>query len=132
MLEDWRAKFHAASFGITSPIFPFGIVQLAPWSAGGKDGNNDCGQSHDCEVAQVRWGQTANVGNVLNNTLLPNTFMAVTTDLADFVSNLSVLLQIARSKLRLMQSQRYLTPAIVVGAWWCLLGLAVRKHPPTA
>jgi hypothetical protein len=88
MLKDWRAKFHAASHGITPPDFPFGIVQLAPWGLNDalKDANDGCGQSDDCPVATLRWGQTANIGNVLNNSLLPNTFMAVTTDLGDFDS----------------------------------------------
>ena len=88
MLTDWRAKFHAASHGATAADFPFGITQLAPWAAGGgsKDDNDACGQSKDCPVATVRWGQSANVGNVLNSSLLPNTFMAVTVDLADWDS----------------------------------------------
>ena len=35
-----------------------------------------------CDVAVVRWGQTANTGHVPNN-LMPNTFMAVAVDLGD-------------------------------------------------
>ena len=70
-----------ASGGITAPDFPFGIVQLAPWSlGGGKDANNGCGQSTDCEVAKVRWAQE------LVHRSSNNTFLAVTTDLADFDS----------------------------------------------
>ena len=34
MLTDWRAKWRAATYGITDAEFPFGIVQLAPWSIG--------------------------------------------------------------------------------------------------
>ena len=61
--------------------FPFGIVQLAPWGVGGgKDANNGCGQSTDCEVAEVRWAQE------LVHRRSNNTFLAVTTALADFDS----------------------------------------------
>jgi sialate O-acetylesterase len=84
--DDWRSKFNAASYGITPAQFPFGIVQLAPWSMAGHDNNDGCMQSMDCEVAQLRWGQTANVGTSVNNSLLPNTFIAVTTDVGDFDS----------------------------------------------
>lgn len=70
-----------ASGGITPADFPFGIVQLAPWGLGAeKDANNGCGQSPDCEVAQVRWAQE------LVHRRNKNTFLAVTTDLADFDS----------------------------------------------
>jgi hypothetical protein len=89
MVRDWRSKFHVASGGATAVDFPFGIVQLAPWSlGGGKDANNGCrdGDDHTCQVATLRWGQTANVGNLVANPALPRTFMAVSTDLADFSS----------------------------------------------
>lgn len=70
-----------ASGGLTVVDFPFGIVQLAPWGVGaGKDANNGCGESTDCEVAQVRWAQE------LVHRRTKNTFLAVTTDLADFDS----------------------------------------------
>ena len=87
MVRDWRAKFHAASNGATHPNFPFGFVQLAPWGAS-TDANNGCGQGSDlqCQVATLRWGQTADTGTALANLQLPNTFMASATDLADFNS----------------------------------------------
>lgn len=87
MVRDWRAKFHAASEGATNPNFPFGFVQLAPWGAS-TDANNGCGQGSDlqCQVATLRWGQTADTGTALTNMQLPNTFMATATDLADFNS----------------------------------------------
>lgn len=72
------------SAGITPLDMPFGIVQLAPWGNDGEE-SNTCGESDDCEVATVRWGQTANRGSVPSS-VLPNTFMAVTTDLGDFAS----------------------------------------------
>lgn len=42
------------------------------------------GKANDdsCDVAVVRWGQSANVGSVPNNKM-PNTFMAVAVDLGD-------------------------------------------------
>jgi sialate O-acetylesterase len=87
MVDDWRRSFHSASYGITSRTFPFGVVQIAPWALGGKKDLNDaCGASDDCEVAKVRWGQTGNRGTLINNSVLPNSFLAVTTDLGDFDS----------------------------------------------
>ncbi|XP_025099666.1 sialate O-acetylesterase-like [Pomacea canaliculata] len=73
MIDDWRAKFSEQSG--TSPIFPFGFVQLAP------------DRSSDVRVGfpDIRWHQTADYGYV-PNPRMPNVFMSVAIDLPDFNS----------------------------------------------
>lgn len=56
--------------GQTSASFPFGFVQLAPWSKAGYG------------AAGVRMGQTATYGYVPNDSM-PNTFDAIALDLTD-------------------------------------------------
>jgi len=81
MIKDWRKNFHAWSQGATSRDFPFGVVQLAPWSDKKNDANDGCGQdSAKCQVATVRWAETQVVRE------LPNVFEAITLDLGDFSS----------------------------------------------
>ena len=88
MVHDWRSKFSQASLNATAVDFPFGVVQLAPWGQTGHDPDDGCGQgqSSSCQVAQLRWSQTASKGTLLGNAAIPRSFMAVTTDLADFSS----------------------------------------------
>ena len=87
MVRDWRDKFSQASLNATAADFPFGVVQLAPWGAV-SDPDDGCGQGErsSCQVAQLRWSQTASTGTLLDNAAIPRSFMAVTTDLADFSS----------------------------------------------
>ena len=71
MIADWRARWHDANPEVDA-LFPFGLVQLAPWVTAG-------------DVAALRWAQTARVGRV-PNAALPNVFMAVAHDLGDRAS----------------------------------------------
>ena len=73
MISDWRAKFAEGTGGLTDPQFPFGFVQLSAY--GGNDVN----------IPGLRYAQTANRGFVPNDAM-PNTFMAVATDLGDLES----------------------------------------------
>lgn len=85
LIASWRAHWHSATEGLTDPRMPFGFVQLSTWA---DHANNTCGDRRtradaiSCDVAVVRWGQTANIGRV-PNTRMPNTFMAVAVDLGD-------------------------------------------------
>lgn len=85
LVADWRSKWHVASNGQTDPLFPFGIVQLAPVI-------NDA----DPVSVAIRWFQTGSppaprgappqaIGH-LPNDLMPNTFLATTIDLGDATS----------------------------------------------
>ncbi|KAK0044690.1 sialate O-acetylesterase [Biomphalaria pfeifferi] len=76
MIKDWRLKFNAASNGQTKADFPFGFVQLAPYRPD---------QSINVGYCDIRWHQTADTGYVPND-VLPNVFMSVAMDLADFTS----------------------------------------------
>ena len=112
MIASWRKHWHEASGGATPAQVPFGFMQLSTWS---DKANGTCGDglthadSASCDVgvvstatdrsrnstavskrrlllrAQVRWGQTANVGSVPNDKM-PGTFMAVAVDLGDALS----------------------------------------------
>jgi len=75
MIREWRAQFNRESMGQTSANFPFGYVQLAPYTQ-----NNDVGG-----FPSLRWAQTADHG-FSPNADLPNTFMAVSIDLPDYQS----------------------------------------------
>ncbi|XP_028930846.1 sialate O-acetylesterase isoform X1 [Ornithorhynchus anatinus] len=73
LIRDWRQAFHQGSRAQTSPLFPFGFVQLSTMveSREAADG-----------FPRVRWHQTADFGFV-PNPRMPNTFMAVAMDLGD-------------------------------------------------
>lgn len=71
MIADWRAKWAAGSAGTTSDDFPFGFVNLAPWT----NPNN--------APAGIRWAQSAGYGYV-PNPAMPNTFTAIAFDLTDY------------------------------------------------
>lgn len=74
MVAAWRRVWSQRTAGETDPDFAFGFVQLSVWG----DSRNP--PHPDEYVAQVRWGQTANVGYV-PNARLPNVFMATAIDL---------------------------------------------------
>lgn len=76
MINDWRAKFSAAS-AQTSPNFPFGFVQLAPWKPD---------MTQIVGFPDIRWHQTADYGYV-PNPAMTNVFMSVAMDLPDFTSD---------------------------------------------
>ena len=71
MIADWRRKWAVGSLGTTSADFPFGFVNLAPWT----NANN--------APAGIRWAQTAGYGHV-PNPKMPNTFQAIAFDLTDY------------------------------------------------
>eukprot|EP01052_Picozoa_sp_SAG31_P004232 SAG31_NODE_174_length_21353_cov_23.387974_2_plen_251_part_00 len=85
MIASWRSYWSTATKGATAKDFPFGFMQLSTW---GDHQNKTCGDRQgkvnddSCDVAVVRWGQSANVGSV-PNAKMPNTFMAVAVDLGD-------------------------------------------------
>jgi len=70
MKNDWM-KLWSAVKGTTDPLFPFGIVTLAPDSS---EGNGD--------IRDMRWAQTLNYG-VVPNPAFPNGFMANAYDIGD-------------------------------------------------
>jgi sialate O-acetylesterase len=82
LVRDWRLKWSAAE-GATDAAFPFGFVQLAGW-CNGSGANCDQANWTDAAtaVAWTRWAQTAQLGYA-PSPRLPNTFMAVSIDLAD-------------------------------------------------
>ena len=71
LIENWR-RVWSAQTGTTDPNAPFGIVQLA----------DSTDEGWGCNVPQMHWAQTANVGYA-PNTFLPHTFMAAAHDLPD-------------------------------------------------
>ncbi|KAL5470809.1 hypothetical protein EMCRGX_G028834 [Ephydatia muelleri] len=73
LIADWRAKWYDSTNKKTSKVFPFGFVQLAGY------GTSNATVGH---FPDIRWAQTGNRGFV-PNTLMPNVFMAVATDLGD-------------------------------------------------
>ncbi|XP_045196973.2 sialate O-acetylesterase-like [Mercenaria mercenaria] len=75
MIDDWRAKFNAASKHQTSKQFPFGFVQLAA----------NANKTLHFGFPDLRWSQTANYGYV-PNPRLQNVFMAIAMDLPDYNS----------------------------------------------
>ncbi|MBN3300474.1 SIAE acetylesterase, partial [Amia calva] len=75
MIDDWRMAFHQGSGGQTSPVFPFGFVQLSTYK---KTSLSDA-------FPNLRWHQTADYG-FAPNPRMKNTFMAVSLDLGDEAS----------------------------------------------
>ncbi|XP_042530759.1 sialate O-acetylesterase [Dipodomys spectabilis] len=73
LIEDWRQTFHDGSQGQTERFFPFGFVQLSSYLSP---------EIPDERFPEIRWHQTADFGFV-PNTVMRNTFMAVTMDLGD-------------------------------------------------
>ena len=73
MIDDWRAKWHEGTGGLTDGAFPFGFVQLAGWVEGGQTSLN---------IALTRWYMTAAQNNV-PNARMPNVFMGTAFDLGD-------------------------------------------------
>lgn len=79
LVSDWREKWHAGSHGQTDADFAFGICEIAPVTG------------DPFGATGVRWFQTGSVtpGTAvghLPNSVMPNTFMAVTIDLGDSLS----------------------------------------------
>jgi sialate O-acetylesterase len=85
MISSWRQYWTKGTGGAIAAQFPFGYMQLSTW---GDHQNATCGDrvgkvnDYSCDVAVVRWGQSANVGYV-PNPAMPNTFQAVAVDLGD-------------------------------------------------
>ncbi|MBN3300473.1 SIAE acetylesterase, partial [Amia calva] len=75
MIDDWRMAFHQGSGGQTSPVFPFGFVQLSTYIK----------RSLSDAFPNLRWHQTADYG-FAPNPRMKNTFMAVSLDLGDEAS----------------------------------------------
>ncbi|XP_064594989.1 sialate O-acetylesterase-like [Liolophura sinensis] len=75
MIKSWRQTFHEGSGGETDAIFPFGFVQIAPWTQ----------QSTIGSFPALRWAQTAGYGYVPNS-VMNKVFMSVAMDLADYDS----------------------------------------------
>lgn len=73
MIDDWRSKWYDGTNKLTSPMFPFGFVQL---SSVYQSSNADDG------FPIIRWAQTANYGYV-PNIREKNVFMAVAMDLGN-------------------------------------------------
>ncbi len=71
LIASWRAAWSAAE-GTTDPSAPFGIVTLA----------DSTDEGFGCNVPQMHWAQTANVGYAPNEHL-PGTFLATAHDLPD-------------------------------------------------
>eukprot|EP01050_Picozoa_sp_SAG11_P009334 SAG11_NODE_869_length_6814_cov_3.266865_2_plen_1291_part_00 len=96
LIKSWRRHWHMMTGGHTDRLFPFGFVQLSTWS---NADNKTCGDKpacpphvktdacpgNSCNVALLRWGQTAAVGHVPNDKM-PATFMAVAIDQGDGLS----------------------------------------------
>ena len=79
MIDDWRAKWYAASKGGTSATFPFGFVQLnsfgklSVWPNSAAPGTDPLNKAGD--FAALRWAQSAEYGYAPNARQV-NTFMA--------------------------------------------------------
>ena len=73
LIQNWRNAWSRES-GTTDPNAPFGIVQLA----------DSTDEGWGCNVPQMHWAQTANVGYAPNS-FLPHTFFAAAHDLAEYV-----------------------------------------------
>eukprot|EP00039_Didymoeca_costata_P015348 m.259407 g.259407 ORF g.259407 m.259407 type:complete len:703 (+) comp16203_c0_seq5:53-2161(+) len=74
MISLWRETFSGSMANTTSPMAPFGVVDI---HAGGSEG-----QGGDGAMGNFRWAQTASYG-VLPNPAMPRTFMANAYDLGD-------------------------------------------------
>ena len=69
MINNWRQKWFEATNGDTEEMFPFGFVQLAPFT----------NQRDHLAWPELRWKQTANFGYVPND-VMKNVFMAAAMD----------------------------------------------------
>jgi len=69
MIDSWRQKWSETSLETTDGSFPFGFVQLAPFT----------NQREYLAWPELRWKQTGNKGCVPNN-VLENVFMACAID----------------------------------------------------
>ena len=69
MVDRWRQRWFEATGGDTDPKFPFGFVQLGPFTE----------QRENLAWPELRWHQTADVGYVPNQ-YLENVFMAAAMD----------------------------------------------------
>ena len=69
MIKNWRQKWYEATNGDTEEMFPFGFVQLAPFT----------NQREHLAWPELRWKQTANFGYVPND-VMQNVFMAAAMD----------------------------------------------------
>ena len=69
MINNWRQKWYEATNGDTEEMFPFGFVQLGPFTQ----------QREHLAWPVLRWKQTANFGFVPNS-VLENVFMAAAMD----------------------------------------------------
>lgn len=89
LVADWRAYAFDVTLGLSNPLFPFGITGLSTWNQFPDDHCPRNMPLHSlperCTTPIVRWAQTRNIGHV-PNALLPNTFMAITTDLGDYLA----------------------------------------------
>jgi len=74
MVRDWRAKWYAKN-PTMDPVFPFGVVQLAPYR----------NQNILTGFPDVRWQQTDSLG-YLPNKNMDRFFLSVAIDLPDFYS----------------------------------------------
>ena len=95
MIAGWRREFSARSMGATAPDFPFGVINLHGW-CGEEEGSCNPGYPNSfgpgknnpsriatSTVAAMRWSQLGGMPAAPNLTLGPNTFVAMTYDLAD-------------------------------------------------
>jgi sialate O-acetylesterase len=73
MIHEWRAAWHTASGGETSPEFAFGFVQLAPWGR----------PTPDATKADNHWA-TVRAAQAIALKTTNKTFMAVAIDLGAF------------------------------------------------
>ena len=69
MIKNWRQKWYQATNGDTEEMFPFGFVQLAPFT----------NQREHLAWPELRWKQTGNFGYVPNH-VMKNVFMAAAMD----------------------------------------------------
>ena len=69
MIESWRQEWSSATRGDTDRKFPFGFVQLAPFT----------NQRNSLAWPQLRWHQTADLGYVPND-IMEHVFMATAVD----------------------------------------------------
>jgi len=69
MIDSWRQRWSEASLETTDGSFPFGFVQLAPFTD----------QREHLAWPELRWKQTGNKGSVPNQ-VLQNVFMACAID----------------------------------------------------
>lgn len=82
LIKDYRVYWHQLTEGLTNPALPFGIVGLETNKLQ-VDKIAKLRYKHaGTLLSYIRWGQTANYGYV-PNAAMPNTFMAIATDVGD-------------------------------------------------